>query len=83
MDVAMRAVAPEPTTSSAPSGSGQEKQPPGMEERNSVVEGLSRVVAALPPQAMGEAGLALTAPLVRRAQAFAQAGGRCSRANRL
>lgn len=46
----------------------------GPDERTAVVEGLGRVVAALPPEAMGDAGVALTAPLVLRAQALAQAG---------
>lgn len=39
-----------------------------------MVEGLGRVVAVLPAESMGEAGVALTAPLVLRAQALAQAG---------
>jgi hypothetical protein len=39
-----------------------------------VLEGLGRLVSALPPDAMGAAGLGLTQPFVARAQAFAQAG---------
>ncbi|GAX80410.1 hypothetical protein CEUSTIGMA_g7849.t1 [Chlamydomonas eustigma] len=46
----------------------------GEEERVALVEGLARVVAALPREQVGDAGLTLIAPLVVRSRYLAESG---------